>query len=57
MPAICSFFVNDVGQVRMVGAPAKDFVYYSTNDDRVNEVRREAMWGKRDQSMTRRSLM
>ncbi|KAH5245649.1 hypothetical protein HBI88_001180 [Parastagonospora nodorum] len=38
------FFVNDVGQVRMIGAPAKDFVYYSTNDDRVNEVRREAMW-------------
>lgn len=41
-----SFFINDVGQIRMIDAPEKPYVFHSTNNERVNEVRREAMQGK-----------
>jgi hypothetical protein len=41
----CSFFVNGLGQIRMIEAPDKEYVFHSTNDERVNELRREAMQG------------
>jgi hypothetical protein len=41
-----SFFVNDVGHIRMTQAPDKEYVYHCTNNDRFNEVRREAMQGR-----------
>ncbi|KAF2131905.1 hypothetical protein P153DRAFT_334207 [Dothidotthia symphoricarpi CBS 119687] len=37
------FFVNDVGNIRMIEAPDKEYIFHATNNDRVNEVRREAM--------------
>lgn len=41
-----SFFINNVGQFRMIGAPEKEYVYHATNNERVNELRREAMQGE-----------
>lgn len=41
-----SFFINSVGHIRMIEAPDKPYVYHATNNERVNEVRREAMQGK-----------
>ncbi|KAH8726838.1 Arb2 domain-containing protein [Phaeosphaeriaceae sp. PMI808] len=37
------FFLNQNGQTRMIEAPDKDFNFRATNNDRVNETRREAM--------------
>ncbi|KAL6163136.1 hypothetical protein ACJQWK_10728 [Exserohilum turcicum] len=37
------FFVNTTGHIRMINAPEKPFLYHATNNERVNEVRREAM--------------
>ncbi|KAF1838529.1 hypothetical protein BDW02DRAFT_623974 [Decorospora gaudefroyi] len=37
------FFVNNVGAIRMIDAPDKPYVFHATNNERVNEVRREAM--------------
>ncbi|KAF1841362.1 uncharacterized protein K460DRAFT_318208 [Cucurbitaria berberidis CBS 394.84] len=37
------FFINSVGQVRMIEAPEKPYLFHSTNNERVNEVLREAM--------------
>ncbi|CAN9265758.1 unnamed protein product [Alternaria alternata] len=37
------FFINSSGDIRMINAPEKPYVYHATNNDRVNEVRREAM--------------
>lgn len=42
---IRSFFVNHHGQIRMVEAPDKEYVFHATNNERVNELRREAMQG------------
>ncbi|KAL6712614.1 hypothetical protein ACN47E_000491 [Coniothyrium glycines] len=36
------FFVNNVGQICMIDAPDKHFMFNATNNERVNEVRREA---------------
>lgn len=41
-----SFFVNEVGHIRMTEAPEKPYIYHATNNERVNDVRREAMQGK-----------
>jgi hypothetical protein len=41
----CSFFINGLGHIRMIEAPDKEYVFHSTNNERVNEVRREAMQG------------
>ncbi|KAH7381541.1 Arb2 domain-containing protein [Pyrenochaeta sp. MPI-SDFR-AT-0127] len=38
-----SFFINKVGQIRMIEAPEEPYIFRSTNNDRVNEVRQEAM--------------
>lgn len=40
------FFVNTTGHIRMINAPEKPFLYHATNNERVNEVRREAMQGE-----------
>ncbi|KAF1913480.1 Arb2 domain-containing protein [Ampelomyces quisqualis] len=40
------FFVNQDGQIRMIDAPDKEYVFYATNNERVNELRREAMQGR-----------
>jgi hypothetical protein len=40
-----SFFVNELGQIRMIEAPDKEYYYHSTNNERYNEMRREAMQG------------
>jgi hypothetical protein len=37
------YFVNDLGHIRMIHAPDKQYLFHSTNNDRVNEVLREAM--------------
>ncbi|KAF1995796.1 hypothetical protein P154DRAFT_538505 [Amniculicola lignicola CBS 123094] len=37
------YFINSVGQIRMIGYPDKDFDFHFSNNDRHNEVRREAM--------------
>ncbi|CAO2657748.1 Nn.00g038740.m01.CDS01 [Neocucurbitaria sp. VM-36] len=37
------FFINKVGHIRMIEAPDKQYIFHSTNNERVNEVRREAM--------------
>jgi hypothetical protein len=37
------FFINEAGQFRMIDFPEKDYIYYHTNNERHNEVRREAM--------------
>jgi hypothetical protein len=37
------FFINLSGDIRMIDAPEKPYVYHATNNERVNEVRREAM--------------
>jgi hypothetical protein len=44
-----SFFVNSLGHIRMIEAPEKQYVFHSTNNERVNEMRREAMQGKHQQ--------
>lgn len=36
------FFINETGHIRMINAPDKPFVYQATNNERINEVRREA---------------
>jgi hypothetical protein len=41
-----SFFVNALGHIRMIEAPEKQYVFHSTNNERTNEMRREAMQGK-----------
>jgi hypothetical protein len=45
------YFVNDLGQIRMINAPDKQYVFHSTNNDRVNEVLREAMQSKCNPSL------
>jgi hypothetical protein len=40
------FFINTSGHIRMIDAPEKPYVYHATNNERVNEVRREAMQSK-----------
>lgn len=35
------FFINDTGHIRLINAPDKPFVFNATNNERVNEVRRE----------------
>lgn len=45
------FYINKTGGIRMIEAPEKQYVYHSTNNERVNEVRREAM-----QSESRRHI-
>ena len=40
-----SFFINKLGHIRMIEAPEKSFVFNSTNNDRHNEVRNEALHG------------
>ncbi|KAH7563069.1 hypothetical protein BM1_00116 [Bipolaris maydis] len=37
------FFINDTGHIRMIDAPDKPHTYCVTNNERVNEVRCEAM--------------
>ncbi|KAI1604989.1 hypothetical protein PtrCC142_002837 [Pyrenophora tritici-repentis] len=37
------YFINKTGCIRRINAPEKQFVYHATNNERVNEVRREAM--------------
>ncbi|KAF1947155.1 hypothetical protein EJ02DRAFT_136032 [Clathrospora elynae] len=37
------FFVNNVGHIRMIDAPDKQYVFHSTNNERINERLREAM--------------
>ncbi|KAJ4373804.1 hypothetical protein N0V83_002543 [Neocucurbitaria cava] len=37
------FFINNVGHIRMIEAPDKQYLFNSTNNERVNEVLREAM--------------
>ncbi|CAA9965230.1 hypothetical protein PTMSG1_08589 [Pyrenophora teres f. maculata] len=37
------YFINKTGGIRRINAPEKQFVYHATNNERVNEVRREAM--------------
>ncbi|KAF2820106.1 hypothetical protein CC86DRAFT_361760 [Ophiobolus disseminans] len=37
------FFINDLGQFRMIGAPEKEYIFHATNNERVNEMRREGM--------------
>ncbi|KAF2034510.1 hypothetical protein EK21DRAFT_85527 [Setomelanomma holmii] len=37
------FFINSIGHIRMMEAPEKEYVFHSTNNERVNELRREAM--------------
>ncbi|KAH7405657.1 Arb2 domain-containing protein [Phaeosphaeria sp. MPI-PUGE-AT-0046c] len=37
------FFVNELGHIRMIGAPEKEYVFHATNNDRMNELRREAV--------------
>jgi hypothetical protein len=39
------FFINLSGGIRMINSPEKPYVYHATNNERVNEVRREAMQG------------
>jgi hypothetical protein len=41
-----SFFINDLGQIRMIDAPDVEYLFRATNNERVNEMRREAMQGK-----------
>jgi hypothetical protein len=36
------FFINDHDQIRSIDNPAQKFVYKKTNDNRTNEVRRDA---------------
>ncbi|USP82794.1 uncharacterized protein yc1106_10068 [Curvularia clavata] len=36
------FFMNETGHIRMTNAPDKPFLYHATNNERINEVRREA---------------
>lgn len=43
---LCSFFVNNIGQLRMTEFPDKDYQYQFSNSERYNELRREAMQGK-----------
>jgi hypothetical protein len=40
-----SFFINKLGHIRMIEAPEKPFVFNSTNNERHNEVRNEALHG------------
>jgi hypothetical protein len=40
------FFINSSGDIRMINAPEKPYVYHATNNERVNEMRREAMQSK-----------
>jgi hypothetical protein len=47
-----SFFVNELGQIRMIEAPDKEYYFHSTNNERFNEMLREAMQG-----MTARELV
>lgn len=42
--------MNSLGHIRMIEAPEKQYVFHSTNNERVNEVRREAMQGESRQS-------
>ncbi|PSN70334.1 hypothetical protein BS50DRAFT_662530 [Corynespora cassiicola Philippines] len=37
------YFVNDEGKIKMIEAPEKDYVFHHTNNERHNEMRREAM--------------
>jgi hypothetical protein len=37
----------------MIEAPEKQYVFHSTNNERVNEMRREAMQGKSQQLATK----
>ncbi|KAF2797737.1 hypothetical protein K505DRAFT_268896 [Melanomma pulvis-pyrius CBS 109.77] len=37
------YFINEVGQIRMIDFPDKDFQFYLSNIDRHNEVHREAV--------------
>ncbi|KNG45850.1 ribosomal protein s14 protein [Stemphylium lycopersici] len=37
------FFINKSGHIRMIKAPEKPYVFRATNNERVNEVLREAM--------------
>lgn len=43
---LASFFVNELGHIRMIQAPEKEYIFHATNNDRVNELRREAMQGR-----------
>ncbi|KAL5114921.1 hypothetical protein ACEQ8H_007168 [Pleosporales sp. CAS-2024a] len=52
------FFINDMGQIRMIAAPEKDYVFHSTSNDRVNETMREAMHEcSREETMKRLSVL
>ena len=51
------FFINSSGDIRMINAPEKPYVYHATNNDRVNEVRREAMQSKFQLSLRRLQLI
>ncbi|KAH7067094.1 Arb2 domain-containing protein [Paraphoma chrysanthemicola] len=48
------FFVNSLGHIRMIEAPEKQYVFHSTNNERHNEVRREAMYTCARQEMEKR---
>jgi hypothetical protein len=51
-----SFFVNNLGHIRMIEAPEKQYVFHATNNERVNEMRREAMQGK-DSCLSRSNFL
>jgi hypothetical protein len=38
--------VNNLGHIRMIEAPDKEYVFHATNNERMNELRREAMQGE-----------
>jgi hypothetical protein len=40
------YFVNEKSQVKSIRKPDQDFIYKITDNDRYNEVRREALNGK-----------
>lgn len=40
------FFINDTAHIRSIEDPEKNFFFFITNNDRYNEVHREAMAGK-----------
>ena len=40
------YFINKTGGIRKIIAPEKQYVFHATNNERVNEVRREAMQSK-----------
>jgi hypothetical protein len=43
------YFLNEKSQVRSIKKPAEDFIFKLTDNDRYNEVRREALHGELSQ--------